>query len=70
MLLIERIPAYAGELTMVSVSELRGLLDTALGVLDGLDGGNESIMRGRDTLAQLIRTIDNKSECPFACGMS
>ncbi|KAJ5432090.1 uncharacterized protein N7458_011246 [Penicillium daleae] len=58
ILLIKRIPAYSGQLSTFSVSELRGLLETAMEVLRGLNKGSETVMRCRDTLTRLITAID------------
>jgi hypothetical protein len=41
-----------------STAELRGLLDTAMEVLTGLDQGNKTLMKCRDTLGKLLRWID------------
>ncbi|KAL4751356.1 hypothetical protein BDW72DRAFT_212812 [Aspergillus terricola var. indicus] len=44
-----------------STTELRGLLDTAMEVLTGLDQGNKTLMKCRDTLGRLLRWIDLNS---------
>ncbi|KAL2702134.1 hypothetical protein AAEP93_006432 [Penicillium crustosum] len=58
ILLIKRIPAYSGQLSTFSVSELRGLLETAVEILGGLNKGSETVMRCRDTLTRLITAFD------------
>ncbi|CAI7590840.1 unnamed protein product [Penicillium discolor] len=58
ILLIKRIPAYSGQLSAFSVSELRGLLETAVEILGGLNKGSEIVMRCRDTLTRLITAFD------------
>lgn len=58
VLLIKRMPAYAAELSAIPAGELRALLDTAMDILRGLDKGNKTIMRCRDTLAQLLTAYD------------
>jgi hypothetical protein len=62
ILAIKRIPAYAADLAAFSVTELRHLLDSALEILDGLDGGSEIITRCRAALAQLLRELDQDGE--------
>jgi len=58
VLLINRIPTYSADLSGFSVAELRALLDSAIEILHGLDGGNKTMMRCRDTLAQLLTAFD------------
>jgi hypothetical protein len=58
VLLIKRIPTYSAELSTIPVADLRGMLDMAMDVLRGLDKGNKTIMRCRDTLAQLLTAYD------------
>ncbi|OQD92814.1 hypothetical protein PENSOL_c037G07255 [Penicillium solitum] len=58
ILLIKRIPTYSGQLSAFSVSELRGLLETAVEILGGLNKGSETVMRCRDTLTRLITAFD------------
>ncbi|CRL22257.1 Fungal transcriptional regulatory protein, N-terminal [Penicillium camemberti] len=58
ILLIKRIPTYSGQLSTFSVSELRGLLETAVDILGGLNKGSETVMRCRDTLTRLITAFD------------
>ncbi|KAJ5839466.1 hypothetical protein N7455_006060 [Penicillium solitum] len=58
ILLIKRIPAYSGQLSTFSVTELRSLLETAMEVLRGLNKGSETVMRCRDTLMRLITAFD------------
>ncbi|KAK3332833.1 hypothetical protein B0T19DRAFT_457818 [Cercophora scortea] len=64
VLAIKRMPAYTAELsTCSSVAELRVLLDTALEILRDLDkGGNKTILRCRDTLAQLLTAFDSAGQ--------
>ncbi|KAJ5549255.1 hypothetical protein N7513_006489 [Penicillium frequentans] len=62
ILLINRIPAYSGQSPIVSVPELRGLLDTAMDILHGLNKGNETIMRCRDTLTRLITAFESNGD--------
>lgn len=60
VLLVTRNPTYSGELPMVFAMELRGMLDTAMEILYGLDqGNNTTIMKCRDTLQRILRAIDN-----------
>lgn len=56
--MIKRIPSYSEKLSTISVSELRGLLETAMEVLRGLNKGSETVMRCRDTLTRLITAFD------------
>lgn len=49
---------YSAELSGLSVTELRSLLDTAMGILQDLDKGNKTISRCRDTLARLLVEFD------------
>ncbi|PKY05678.1 putative Zn(II)2Cys6 transcription factor [Aspergillus campestris IBT 28561] len=67
VLLIKRIPAYSRQLSTISVSELRGLLETAMEVLRGLNKGSETVMRCRDTLTRLITAFnfDGNNAHPF-----
>ncbi|CAI7573380.1 unnamed protein product [Penicillium viridicatum] len=58
ILLIKRIPAYSGQLSTFSLSELRDLLETAVEILGGLNKGSETVMRCRDTLTRLITAFD------------
>ncbi|KAJ5781190.1 Zn(II)2Cys6 transcription factor [Penicillium paradoxum] len=58
ILLIKRIPAYSGQLSTFSIAELRGLLETAMEILRGLNKGSETVMRCRDTLTRLITAFD------------
>ena len=58
VLLINRMPTYSADLSGFSVTELRALLDSAIEILHGLDGGNKTMMRCRDTLAQLLTAFD------------
>ncbi|KAJ5909659.1 hypothetical protein N7504_004302 [Penicillium tannophilum] len=62
ILLIKRIPAYSGQSPTVSVPELRGLLDTAMDILHGLNKGNETIMRCRETLTRLITAFESNGD--------
>ncbi len=59
ILAIKRIPDFAADLSASSDTALRHLLDTALEILDGLDGGNETITRCRAALAQLVSELDH-----------
>ncbi len=65
ILAIKRIPTYATDLAAFSTSELRHLLDTAMEILDGLDGGNETITRCRAALSQLLAELDQGGECSY-----
>lgn len=49
------------------MSELRGLLETAVEILGGLNKGSETVMRCRDTLTRLITAFDfdGKNDHPF-----
>ncbi|CAG8942836.1 unnamed protein product [Penicillium salamii] len=58
ILLIKRIPVYSEQLSSISISDLRGLLETATQVLNGLNKGSETIVRCRDTLTRLISGFD------------
>ena len=62
ILATKRIPEYAADLAAFSDAALRDLLDTALEILDGLDGGNETITRCRAALAQLLVELDHNGE--------
>ncbi|KAL4898595.1 putative Zn(II)2Cys6 transcription factor [Aspergillus ambiguus] len=64
VLLVNKIPAYSGELSMFAVDDLRALLDTAMEILQGLDKGNKIIMRCRDTLTRLLMTLDFDKNVP------
>lgn len=55
---MKRIPLFSAELSGLSVTELRALLDTAMGILQDLDNGNKTILRCRDTLARLVTEFD------------
>ncbi|KAK3693202.1 hypothetical protein B0T22DRAFT_532514 [Podospora appendiculata] len=59
-------PTYTAELsTCSSVAEMRALLDTALEILRDLDqGGNKTILRCRDTLAQLPTAFEPAGQTP------
>ncbi|SPO07004.1 uncharacterized protein DNG_09698 [Cephalotrichum gorgonifer] len=58
VLLVKRIPLFSAELSGLSVTELRALLDTAMSILKDLDNGNKTILRCRDTLARLLMEFD------------
>ena len=62
ILAIKRIPDYAADLVAFSDAAIRQLLDTALKILDGLDGGNETVTRCRAALAQLLAEFDHDGE--------
>ncbi|KAL4763647.1 putative C6 transcription factor [Aspergillus foveolatus] len=64
VLIVQTVPISAPQLrtnSAFSTAELRGLLDTAMEVLTGLDQGNKTLMKCRDTLARLLRCIDLNS---------
>lgn len=52
--------------------ELRGLLETAVEILGGLNKGSETVMRCRDTLTRLITAFDfdGKSVNPYLATIS
>jgi hypothetical protein len=58
VLLIKRTPSYSEHLSNFTLLELRTLLDTAMEILHGLDKGNKTIMRCRDTLTRLLTAFD------------
>ncbi len=62
ILAIKRIPDFAADLPALSDTALRNLLDTALEILNGLDGGNETIARCRAALAQILSELDHNGE--------
>ncbi|KAK4647029.1 uncharacterized protein QC761_121940 [Podospora bellae-mahoneyi] len=49
-------------LSAISTTELRKMMDTALEILHGLDGGNETITRCRDALSQMLKAVDSTGQ--------
>lgn len=49
-------------LSAISTTELRKMMDTALEILHGLDGGNETIARCRDALSQMLKAVDSTGQ--------
>ncbi|KAK6823381.1 hypothetical protein RU639_005836 [Aspergillus parasiticus] len=58
VLLVKRLPAYSGEISIFSTMELRSLLDTAMDILQGLDQGNITLLKCQETLRKLLVAID------------
>lgn len=57
VLLVKRTTAYKGETSTYSVTELQTLLDIAMDILRGLDKGNKTLMKCRDTLGRLFHKV-------------
>ncbi|KAJ0417773.1 putative Zn(II)2Cys6 transcription factor [Aspergillus carlsbadensis] len=58
VLLIKRIPAYSRAFSMLSILELRNLVNTAIDILHGLDQGNETLIKCQDTLRKFLLAIE------------
>ncbi|KAK0669234.1 fungal-specific transcription factor domain-containing protein [Cercophora samala] len=63
VIVIKRMPLENSTvLSAISTAELRKMMDTALEILHGLDGGNETITRCRDALSQMLKAVDSTGQ--------
>lgn len=58
VLLIKRNSPGQTKLPDFTIAELRALLDSAMEILQGLDKGNKTVMRCRDSLSRLVAAFD------------
>ncbi|KAK4175182.1 fungal-specific transcription factor domain-containing protein [Triangularia setosa] len=63
VLAIKRMPIHNDfVLAPISAVELRRMMDTAMEILHGLDGGNETITRCREALSQMLEAVDSNGQ--------